>query len=88
MGSRQIKFWSERHLVDNSLDKPLLLQNVTHVLIALQVGIDKVQLLLLVFVLKMKAFVDYLQPINCWVHVPEIIVEEWLRLIYIERAYF
>ena len=87
MRSTQIQLWSACHFVDYGLYESLLFKNVTGVFVALKIGSYQCNLLLLVFILITKAFIQYLESINTWVHIPQIIIQKRFCLVNIEATY-
>lgn len=64
----------------------MLLQDVCDVLVALKVSENELKLGLLELVLEFKAFVEDSEPVDAWVGVPEVDVEDWLRSVDVEGA--
>lgn len=55
--------------------------------IALKICSYQFNLLLLVLILITKAFIQYFESINTWVHIPQIIIQKRFCLVNIKAAY-
>lgn len=53
---------------------------------ALQLGSYEPQLLLLVLPFVVKDLLQHLEPVNCRIYVLQVIVQQWLRFVDVERA--
>lgn len=74
MSSTQVEPRSLGHLIDDSLNESLLLENITCVLEALQIRFHKLPFLLLIQILKFQGFFEDFQPIDSGIYVLEIFV--------------
>lgn len=88
MWSIQIQFWSTCHFIDHGLYESLLFKNITRMFIALKICSYQFNLLLMVLILIAKALIQYFEPIDAWVHIPQIIIQKRFCLVNIKATYF
>lgn len=88
MWSTQIQFRSTCHFINDCLYESLLFKNITSMFIALKICSYQFNLLLLVLILITKTLIQYFEPINTWVHVPQIIIQKRFCFVDVKAAYF